>query len=260
MSKVFSLMFAIFAFVVCAFSQTPTPTPPDDVVKITTNLIQVDVTVKDANGRPIRDLRPDEIEIYENGQKQKITNFSFISAGRPAAALNEKPASADAAPVTLPPITIDPSAVRRTIALVVDDLSLSFESVYHTRRTLKKFVDEQMLDGDLVAIVRTGGSVGALQQFTNDKRILYAAIESVKYNPMGTGRIAALPAIEPSQSEKMGMALGGMANSGQDAEVEAFLTAAADARNSVFAAGTLGSLQYIIAGMGRLPEIGRAHV
>ena len=76
-----------------------------------------------------------------------------------------------------------PEQIRRTIALVVDDLSLSFESAYQTQKALKKFVDEQMQDGDLVAIIRTGAGIGALQQFTSDKRILYAAIEKVKWNP-----------------------------------------------------------------------------
>ena len=48
--------------------------------------------------------------------------------------------------------------VRRTIAIVVDDLGLSFESTHFVRRALKKFVDEQMQTGDLVAIIRTGGA------------------------------------------------------------------------------------------------------
>jgi uncharacterized protein YxeA len=57
----------------------------DDVVKISTNLIQIDVTVTDGKGKPIADLKPEEIEIYENGEKQKITNFSFISSLRTSA-------------------------------------------------------------------------------------------------------------------------------------------------------------------------------
>ena len=69
------------------------------------------------------------------------------------------------------------------IALVVDDLGLAFDSVARVRGALKKFVDEQMQPGDLVAIVRTGAGMGALQQFTADKRVLYAAIDWVRFNP-----------------------------------------------------------------------------
>ncbi len=86
----------------------------------------------------------------------------------------------------VPQAALRPEQIGRTIALVVDDLSISFESAYQTRRSLKKFVDEQMQEGDLVAIVRTGAGIGALQQFTSDKRILYAAIEKVKWNPNGS--------------------------------------------------------------------------
>jgi hypothetical protein len=51
--------------------------------------------------------------------------------------------------------------VRRTIALVVDDLSLSFQSTRTCAAAVKKYVDEQMRDGDLVAIIRTGAGIGA---------------------------------------------------------------------------------------------------
>lgn len=60
----------------------PTPPPETDVVKISTNLIQVDVTVTDKSGNAVRDLRPDEIEIYENGKLQKVNNFSFVPGNR----------------------------------------------------------------------------------------------------------------------------------------------------------------------------------
>src|SRR6478672_3384344 len=176
-------------------TSTPTPVAGDDaVVKISTNLIQLDVTVTDAKGKTVTDLRPEEIEVYENGHKQKITNFNFISSAPPVEkAKNVKP---DPLAPPLPPTHLRPEQVRRTIALVVDDLSLSFESAYQTQRALKKFVNEQMEDGDLVAIIRTGAGIGALQQFTSDKRMLYAAIDRVKWNPIGSGGIGAFAPIE----------------------------------------------------------------
>src|SRR5438477_12144584 len=51
----------------------------DDVVRITSNLVQVDAVVTDKKGQPVTDLRPEEFEIYEDGRPQKITNFSFVS-------------------------------------------------------------------------------------------------------------------------------------------------------------------------------------
>src|SRR2546423_74201 len=130
MKKFPALLTLIFTFAICAAAQqvkpSPKPTPSDeDVVKISTNLIQIDVSVTDKNGKPVTDLRPEEVEVYENGEKQKITNFSFISATR---FVEQKPKQPDKTGVPPPPTQVlRPGQIRRTIALVVDDLSLSFE-------------------------------------------------------------------------------------------------------------------------------------
>src|SRR5687768_7057387 len=157
----------------------PKPTPPvapqtqpasdEDVVRISTNLVQVDSVITDSKGKQVTDLRADEVQIMEDGKPQKITNFSYTAldltgTSRPTAPA--KPADKNAPPV--PPVRLKPEQVRRTMALVVDDLGLSFEGAYAVRRALKKFLDQQMQPDDLVAIMRTGGGIGALQQFTTD--------------------------------------------------------------------------------------------
>jgi VWFA-related protein len=245
-------MLALGTLICLAGGAALAQTPPDDndIVKITTNLIQVDVTVTDSKGKVLSDLKPEEIEIYENGERQKVTNFSFISAAKTT---TEKAVPTDKNAISLPPQVLRPEQVRRTMAIVVDDLSLSFESAYQTRRALKKFVDEQMRPGDLVAIIRTGAGIGALQQFTSDKRMLYAAIEKVKWNPNGTGGVSAFAPIDaaPGISLQTG---GDDTGASDDAQT---MTPAGqmldDFRRSVFATGTLGSLKYIVTGMRELP-------
>ncbi|MGQ0540914.1 MAG: VWA domain-containing protein [Blastocatellia bacterium] len=255
------LVCSVLIGLACAFhigAQTvepkPRPTPPDEgeVVKISTNLIQVDVSVTDRKGNPVKDLKAEDFEIYENGEKQKISNFSFISSVQERTE-QPKPTDKNDTGVPAPPPAVRPEQVRRTIALVVDDLTLSFESAYHTRRALKKFVDELMQDGDLVAIIRTGAGIGALQQFTSDKRMLYAAIERVKWNPLGRGNIGAFAPIEPTLLEEAA-ASGDATVTEEDLEQERnFNNSFDDFRNSVFATGTLGALRYIVTGMGELP-------
>jgi VWFA-related protein len=249
MIQIILLLIVLFAFSVPGIAQSATPsaTPPDEgeVVKISTALIQVDVTVTDKRGKIITDLRRDEIEIYENGKKQDITNFGFISNVRDVV---EKGKSGEPPPV-LPPGTLKPDQVRRTIALVVDDLTLSFESTYFVRRALKKFVDEQMQDGDLVAIIRTGAGIGALQQFTTDRRQLYAAIEKVKWNSIGAGGIGTFAPLEakidtgePEEEPEPG-----------ERTPEGIEREFNDFRQSVFATGTLGAVNYVVRGMADLP-------
>lgn len=226
---------------------SPSPTPPDsdEVVKISTALIQIDVTVTDRSGRIVNDLRRDEIEIYENGKKQDLSNFSFISNVRNSS----ERVTSHGRSVTLPPTPVKPEQVRRTIALVVDDLTLSFESIYYVRRALKKFVDEQMQDGDLVAIIRTGAGIGALQQFTTDRRQLYAAIEKVKWNSIGAGGISAFAPLQakvnngvPTPTPEAG-----------ERTAEGIEREFNDFRQGVFATGTLGAINYVVRGMADLP-------
>jgi VWFA-related protein len=237
---------------------TPKPTPADDgsVVKISTNLIQLDVSITDSKGRAVTDIKPEELEIFENGVKQPITGFSFKPMPQPK--LEKKTERKDAIVIPEAPVAIRPDQVKRTIALVVDDLTLSFDSAYQTRRALKRFVDEQMQDGDLVGIIRTGAGIGALQQFTSNKVQLYAAIERVKWNPKGVGGFGSFDPIEPTQLE-MDKRLGTLSALSREQvqrmlkEDKEFREGTSDFRESMFTAGTLGALKYIVNGMGELP-------
>lgn len=247
MKAVLATLTLLILFGHSGFAQSdplPKPTPPDDsdVVKISTNLVQIDVTVTDKSGKIIRDLKPDEVSIFENGKRQNISNFSFISNIRETA-LGEKSTTPN---LPGPLNALRPELTRRTIALVVDDLSLSFESIYYVRRALKKFVDEQMRDGDLVAIIRTAGGIGALQQFTTDRRQLYAAIEKVRWNPAGSGKIGAFEPLRalPEQGAE------GEEAGPSDEEIEREMN---DFRSGVFATGTMGAVNYVVRGMQELP-------
>ncbi len=251
----------VFALILIsqAFSQTPEKKDSnvdDDIVKISTNLIQLDVTVTDKNGKIVSDLKSEDFEIFENNKKQNITNFSFISANEPGPRA-KKSKNKNSISVPIPPPKIRRSQAKRTIALVVDDLTLSFASTFWVKKALKKFVDEQMQQGDLVAIIRTGDGIGALQQFTTDKRQLYAAIRKVKFNLKGAGRISTFNPISPSLNEQLD---GTMDRDGKvrdlSKEIDRDRDAARDRENfrqSVYASGTLGAINFIVRGMKDLP-------
>lgn len=224
--------------------QQQSPTGDDDeVVRITSNLVQVDVVVTDSKGKQVTDLSAEDFELLEDKRPQKITNFSYVSTDPAAAAQRAAPQDKNAPPA--PPVRLRPEQVRRTIALVVDDLGLSFESAHFVRRALRKFVTEQMQPSDLVAIIRTGSGMGALQQFTSDKRQLNAAIERVRWNPQGRAGISAFAPIKS-----------GADNAGEDTRAKSAGELSEDAdqfREELFTIGTLGALNYIIRGLKDLP-------
>jgi VWFA-related protein len=174
-------------------AQTQTnPQERENTVRISTQLVQIDATVTDKKGNHVEDLTEEDFELMVDGRKQTLTYFRpvKIEEAKPEETGRASDRGAATVPPAMPAKAIRPEQVRRTIAFVVDDLGLSFESTYYARRALKKFVDEQMQEGDLVAIIRTGRGLGALQQFTGDKRILYAAIEKLTWNPDSRDRKA----------------------------------------------------------------------
>ncbi|MBK9215093.1 MAG: VWA domain-containing protein [Chloracidobacterium sp.] len=230
---------------------TPTPAPlAEDVVKISTNLIQIDVTVTDKKGNPVKDLRPDEIEVYENGKRQDVTAFSFVESGQ-RSVLKEPSAKGKDAGAILPPRPVRPENVRRTVALVVDDLTLSFGSANRVQHAVKKFVNEQMQDGDLVAIIRTGTGIGALQQFTTDKRQLLKAAEKIRFNMSGSARIGVFNPIDASLKAQTSDETSDSTDEIEsDRDIEQEMN---DFRESIFASGTLGAVNYVVRGMKELP-------
>ena len=171
-----------------ATKETSPQSAQDDVVRITTNLVQLDaVAMKD--GKQVTDLAADDFEITEDGKPQTITHFSYISnvpaAARPSSNnITPKPDNNKTAAPVLPAV-VRPYEVRRTIVIVVDDLGISFESMTPIKLQLHKFVEDQLQADDLVAIIRTGGEVGLLQQFTTDRRLLFRAIDGLRWNPCG---------------------------------------------------------------------------
>jgi VWFA-related protein len=217
-----------------AFAQTQSQ-PPETVIRINVNLVQVDATVTDSKGKAVTDLKAEDFQILQDGKPQVITNFSYINV-KPPASDTPGGATRTMAKGTVPgppgpPTRLKMDKVRRTVALVVDDLGLSFSSIAYVRSALKKFVDQEMQPGDLVAIIRTGAGIGALQQFTADKRQLYAAIDRVKFNAIGRVGVSSFDPLGSDQGD----------------------AAMNQERASIMSAGTLGAINYVVSGLRELP-------
>ncbi|HYH85370.1 MAG TPA: VWA domain-containing protein [Pyrinomonadaceae bacterium] len=290
MKKQLSLTLALLVGQANALAQTaPTPAAgdvqsqqqpnpyEDEVVRITSNLVQFDAVVTDKQGRLVTDLRPEDFEVLVDGKPRDITNFSFVdlNTSQPVVRTNAERARGDkkndAAPI--PPARLRPEQIRRTIALVVDDLGLSFESIARTRASLKKFIEERVQPGDLVAVIRTSAGVGALQQFSSDKRVLLAAVERLRWYPQGRAGVGAFAptqkdeAAEANRGAAGAVALGGNAgltlpqlgNSDKANDSTNFtdLRGTEDLldryREELFAAGTLGALNFVVRGLKELP-------
>ena len=160
------------------------------VFRASTHLVTIDAVVTDGDGKLVTNLTRDDFDVTVSGRRQTLEQALYIRtqdqpqawAAARAATIGSRngapePRSETAASRTLRTTATAPDKIARTIALVVDDLGLSFQSMFYVRNAVHKYIDTQIEPGDLVAIVRTAGGVGALQQFTTDKRLLHLAAD-----------------------------------------------------------------------------------
>ena len=76
--RIFPALFYIVVLSAFAFAQN---TDEDDVVKITSKLVQLDVVVTDAKGNQVTDLKPSDFTILQDGKQQDISGFSYVPLG-----------------------------------------------------------------------------------------------------------------------------------------------------------------------------------
>jgi VWFA-related protein len=152
-----------------------------EVVRTNTELVQTAVTVLDKKGNFVEGLKREQFELTVDGKPRPVAFFERIASG--SARERELATLADpTSNTTAPPLT--PTKVPgRTIIFFLDDLHLSPDSMNRTRMMLRHFLDRDMNSKDNVAIATSSGQVGFLEQFTNNRAVLDAAMERLIPRP-----------------------------------------------------------------------------
>ena len=165
-------------------AQTPQrPADDPDVIRISTELVQTGVVVLDKQGKFVEGLKPEQFVLKVDGKPVTPVFFEQVAAGTSREEKLEKAATRGAG-TAMP--TADPGDVSylgRTIVFFIDDLHLSPESVLKTRKAVTEFINNQMGNEDRVAIASASGQIGFLQQFTEVKPVLHAAVARLNHKP-----------------------------------------------------------------------------
>src|SRR3989442_1394255 len=130
-------------------SPAPEPTPPDtssqvETLKIDTNLVTIPVIATDEGGLYIPDLRKDEFSVYEDDVKQNIAFFGTVNT-------------------------------PFHVILMLDTSASTEEKLRQIRQAALAFV-EQLKSADRVKVISFDDQVRDLNEFTNDREQLKAAI------------------------------------------------------------------------------------
>ena len=179
---------ALFLGTVPEAQQPPAPIRPDDqpIFRLSVSLVQLDAVVTDKKGEHVTTLGRDDFEVYQNGRPQPIVAVSYVESDDGWVDTSGLP--------PLPVEALKPEDARRVIAVVVDDLRMSFESMYYARRGIGKFFDSHFQPGDLGMLVTTSGT--GISQLTYSSQILKAASSRLRYSLWNVQAASALAPID----------------------------------------------------------------
>ncbi len=150
-----------------ALAQQPT-------FKVSVNVVDVDVTVKDAQGNFVTGLAAEDFEVFEDGKPQAIQTFSYIelpAQRRTAFAFAGRPVAADVR-------SNRDVESGRVYIIVLDDLNVAPIRTAIVRRHARNFIEQHFGPRDLASVVVTSGRKDAAQEFTNDPALLLRAVDN----------------------------------------------------------------------------------
>lgn len=138
------------------------------------DVVEVTALVYDDDGNFVGDLSRDEFIVLEEDEPQTLVAFERVLA--PASAPVETE-STGAAPVARDVATNNLPADGRIFVLVLDGLHVGAQRAGTVREYAQRFIQNHVGPSDLVAVIAPGGSDVPVQEFTNDKTRLLAAVE-----------------------------------------------------------------------------------
>jgi Ca-activated chloride channel homolog len=134
--------------------------PPDDVLKIDTDLVSVDVLATDAEGRQVKNLQKQDFKLFVDGVEQPLAFFQVERrSGQPR-----------------------PLAVVFAIDI---SGSMTTEEMELLRRALNAFSAKLADHPALYAVMAFGMNVKVLQKFTSEPQKLDKAFERIAREPNG---------------------------------------------------------------------------
>jgi VWFA-related protein len=147
-----------------AFAQAPPATAPQTpTVKVTTEEVLLDIIVRDKKGKPVTDIKPEELTVTDNGVRQAVTSFRLV-AGSEAISQNGVTAK------------LDPLRQLRLVTLAFEPLA-EIDQRKTARSAAIDLINGEQGASVYYSVVAVDTRLLVLQQFTKDRQALTSAIE-----------------------------------------------------------------------------------
>lgn len=167
----------LFAVSLAVSAQQPQPSQrkpadADEVLRVTTELVQTDVSVFDREGKFVDNLKADQFELKVDGKPQPVSFFERVVAGSVNEDAQIAAARGDSRRGSAAPVPLDRG---RLVIFFIDDFHTSQPSLLKAKAMLSRFIDTRLGQNDLMAITAASNQLGFLSQFTDDKNVLHTA-------------------------------------------------------------------------------------
>ena len=145
--------------------QAPGPKPQAPIFRAGIELVTVDVTALDSNGRQVTDLTTADFQVEIDGDRRQVTSAEYVRSADPLRVIGAKPK------IAAPDETFSSSNAKgapsgRLILILVDQGNIRTGSARAVMNSAKKFVDT-LTPEDRVAVIAIPGP-GELVDFTNN--------------------------------------------------------------------------------------------
>ena len=175
---------AVVLTLVLLCAPLPSQQQSDYLFRAQSDLVLVNVTVRDKSGKFVQGLKPENFTILEDNKPQKVVSFDVENVdavpavgcgpGKAAAGAGgwADEAGASAADAALQ------FKDRRLIVLFFDLSAMEPDEIDHAVTSAEHYVDAQMAPADLVSIVSLGSSLLVNQDFTADHALLKKQLQA----------------------------------------------------------------------------------
>jgi len=181
----------ILSPVLCLLLLAETALPQRDTTfRIETNIVTVNVTVLDKDGKPIENLKKEDFQLFEDGKLQKLQAVDFQKLQSnvlpPVTAADSLPPPApkgynpDADKAAAKSNLLTKYQDRRLIVLLFDFSSMQPAEQARARDAAIKFLKAQMTSSDSVSVMVYSSALKTIQDFTSDRDLLINLISKFR--------------------------------------------------------------------------------
>jgi VWFA-related protein len=159
----------------------------DATFKSDVKLVIVDLSVRDKSGRPITNLKKEDIEVLEDGVRQDVRLFELQKLdGEPLTPMSFASTATrtieEKAPATKGPVAPAPNSAiryqdRRLLCMLFDFTSMQPPEQLRAQEAAIKFLESQMTSSDLVEIMTFNAKIKVVEEWTDDRERLIATLK-----------------------------------------------------------------------------------